>query len=82
MMRIVDPPPGITVQVASLPQREHVVAQLLYQGEQWGEISNEPGEGFILTLYPHRRGQAWRFSYDEAVEAIAEGKRRLLGGSE
>lgn len=32
------------ITIASIPDREHLVAEILFQGIQWAEISNEEDE--------------------------------------
>ncbi len=38
--------------VASLPDREHLVSEIIYDGIQWAEISQEEGE-LVVQSYAH-----------------------------
>lgn len=45
----------LRITIASLPDREHLVAEILYEGIQWAEISQEKDDELIIQLYPHPR---------------------------
>ena len=71
------------ITVASLPDRENLVAEILYEGVQWAEISQET-EKLVVQFYSHPRQKYWEFSLDEALEALEKAKKRMLdlGGGE
>ena len=46
----------LTVQIASVPDRDNLVAELWYGDEQWGEISQET-ENLRLEIYPRASGK-------------------------
>lgn len=66
------------ITIASLPDREHLVAEILYEGVQWAEISQEKDDELIIQLYPHPREKNWEFSYDEALQILRQAKNKLL----
>jgi hypothetical protein len=66
------------ITIASLPDREYVVAEIIYDGIQWAEISQEIDE-LVVQFYPHPNDKCWEFQCDEAIEAIEKAKNRLLG---
>jgi hypothetical protein len=66
------------VTVASLPDRERLVAEILYEGVQWAEISQEKSDELIIQLYPHPRQKYWEFQYDEALQILEQAKNKLL----
>ena len=66
------------ITVASLPDREHLVAEILYEGIQWAEISQETGE-LIIQFYSHPRQKYWEFPIDEALKVLEQAKKKLLG---
>jgi hypothetical protein len=68
------------ISIASPPDREKLVAEVLYEDEQWAEINQESG-ALKLEIYPRRNGQPWAFPFDEAVLALQAAKARLIGGS-
>ena len=67
------------ITLASLPDREHLVAEIVYDGVQWAEISQESDE-LIIQFYSHPKGEFWEFSCDEAIKILEKAKLRLLGG--
>jgi hypothetical protein len=68
----------MSVDVASPPDREKLVAEIFYDREQWAEIHQESG-ALALELYPRRDGKPWEFSFDEALAALQDAQRRLIG---
>ncbi|MBI3211631.1 MAG: hypothetical protein HYZ47_02975 [Simkania negevensis] len=66
------------ITVAGLPDRGRLVAEILYEGVQWAEISQEKGDELTIQLYPHPRKKHWEFSYDEALKALEQAKNKLL----
>ncbi len=65
------------ITISSLPDREHLVAEILYDGVQWAEISQE-SEMLRLELYPHPQRKDWEFPFDEAFEILEKAKAKLL----
>ena len=62
--------------VASLPDREEVVAELYHQNDYWVEISQEAGdEKFAVQFYSHPQKKPWVFPFDEALERSKWQKR-------
>ena len=66
------------ITIASLPDRENLVAEILYKGVQWVEISQETEE-LTIQFYSHPRQRYWEFLLDEALEVLEKAKKRLLG---
>lgn len=65
------------ITIASLPDREEVVAEILYEEIQWVEISQETDE-LIIQFYSHPDREYWEFSIDEALEVLKKAKSKLL----
>ncbi len=65
------------ITVASLPDRENLVSEILYDGVQWAEISQETGK-LVVQFYTHPRQEYWEFSCEEAIEALTTAKKALL----
>lgn len=65
------------INIISLPDREHLVSEIFYKGFQWVEINHEDKE-MKIQFYPHPNQPHWEFDLDEALEALAEAKRRLV----
>jgi hypothetical protein len=68
----------MSVDLASPPDREKLVAQILYNNEQWAEF-NQESDSLVLELYPRQDGKPWAFSFDEALSALQNAKKRLIG---
>lgn len=68
---------GFEIIIASLPDREKVVAEIYYDNIQWVEISQETGE-LLIQFYPHPKQEYWEFQFDEAMEALQEAKKMLI----
>lgn len=66
----------LTIEVASVPDRDELVAELWQGSEQVAELSNESGR-LVLQVYPPKTG-AWEFELSRFEEALAELRRRLL----
>jgi hypothetical protein len=64
--------------IASLPDKEELVAEIYYKHEQWVEISNESGTPMIV-FFKKRDGSDWEFEMDKALEALETAKKRFLG---
>ena len=63
--------------IASLPDRENLVAEITYGNIQWAEISKEKEE-VIVQFYPHPRKSHWEFSLNEALDVLEKAKKRFL----
>ena len=64
------------ITIASLPDREELVAEICYDLEQWVEISQEPGqERPIIQFYSPSVKQYWEFPLEDALEALELAKK-------
>lgn len=73
---------NFTIKIASVPDREEVVAEIYYDHEQWVEISQEdvPDGPLTIQFYaPFDNKPYWEFPLDEAMKALEQAKKRLLG---
>ena len=48
------------ITIASLPDRERLVAEIIYDGVQWAEISQETDE-VVVQFYSHPNQEYWEF---------------------
>ena len=69
----------LRITIASPPDREKLVAEVLCENEQWAEINQESAT-LQLEIYPRRDGQPWSFPFDDALAALQAAKTRLVGG--
>jgi hypothetical protein len=67
----------ITVTIASVPDREKLVAELWYDQELWGEISQDTGE-LVLEIYPSPARQFRQLKCEELITAVQQAKDKLL----
>ena len=65
------------ITIASLPDRENLVAEIFYKNTEWVEISAEVPNQFVIAFCNTDNGNYWEFPYEEAMEAIQEAKNRL-----
>lgn len=65
------------IEIASIPTRRNLVAEIYYENEQWVEISNENLELKIL-FYASNKNEFWEFNFQEAVEILLKAKTKLL----
>ncbi len=73
-----NPTTKMSVDIASPPDREKLVAQILFDRKQWAEIHQDSGS-LTLELYPREDGKPWQFSFDEALTALRHAQKRLTG---
>lgn len=66
-----------SITVASLPNRDQLVAEIFYEDVQWVEISQDTGK-LIIEFYPHPTLECWQFPLDQALEALQKAKKRLV----
>lgn len=64
--------------ISSPPDREKVVAEIFFGDTQWAEI-NQECEALEVEFYPRPDGEPWRIEYQDALKALDEAKRRLMG---
>lgn len=65
------------ITIASLPDRESLVAEITYNGVEWAEISQENQE-MVIQFYPHPRQPFWEFPLNEALLALGKAKKKLF----
>ena len=65
------------ISIASLPDKENLVAEIFYENVQWVQISQETDK-MIIQFYPHTKKDYWEFPLDEALEVLERAKKRFL----
>jgi hypothetical protein len=70
--------PALSIEVASVPDRDELVAELWMGDRQVAELSQDGGKQ-LLQLYPPADGKWWEFELDEFVSRLGEMKQRLNG---
>lgn len=64
--------------ISSPPDREKLVAEIFFGDAQWAEI-NQEREALEVEFYPRPDGEPWQLDYQDALSALDEAKRRLVG---
>ena len=65
------------ITIASLPDRENLVAEIVFKGYQFAEISQEEKE-MKIQFYSHPKQKYWEFSLEEIQNIIEKAKNRLI----
>jgi len=68
----------LTVQIASVPDRDGLVAEIWHGDVMVAEINQGQGRSLRVELYPSPRDAHWDFDLDDLIGALAEARRRLL----
>jgi hypothetical protein len=68
----------LSILIASLPDREAVVAELWYGDAQFAELGQEGG-ALTLEIYAPPNGKAWTLSFEDALESLQQARTKLLG---
>lgn len=71
----------LTVQVASIPDREEVVAEIWSGKNMVAELRRAGGQAFILEMYCSKSNEPWVFDLDSWVIALESAKKKLNGGA-
>ena len=71
----------MTIVIASLIDREYLVAELWCVDVQWGEVSHEQGS-LALEIYPNPTGKPWAFKFNDVVEILAQARHKLVKPSD
>lgn len=70
---------NFTLELASVPDRAHVVLEIWHAGNHVAEI-RDPGNGPLqLEIYANLAGSRWTFDLDECLEALTAARQRLNG---
>ncbi len=68
----------ITITIASVPDREKLVAELWVGHRQWAELSQE-NETLLLEIYPSSGNSAWSLDYEDTMNGLMQAKQKLTG---
>lgn len=68
---------SLTLQIASLPDRENAVSEIWFGNDQVAEVSNESGDTILIEIFPAPDKEGWSFDLDALLEVLAEAKRNL-----
>ena len=63
--------------IASLPNRERLVAEIYYDNMYWVQISQEEEE-LVVQFYSHPTEKYWTFPFEEALKVLEQARNKLL----
>jgi hypothetical protein len=64
--------------ISSPPDRRELVAEILFDDEQWAELNQEDGT-LTLEVYPKHSGSHWQLSFDQVIQGLTEAREKLVG---
>lgn len=68
----------ISLDLASPPDREKVVVQLMVDNEQVAEVSQET-ESLQIEIYGRQDGKPWVLDFDDLMLAFRKARAKLVG---
>jgi hypothetical protein len=68
---------SLTLQIASLPDRENTVSEIWFGNDQVAEVSNEGDGTALIEIFPAPTGGVWSFDLNAFQEILAEAKGNL-----
>lgn len=69
---------GMSIIIASAPDRERVFAELYYNDEGWGIVSQEGGP-LMLEIYSNPNLVPMKFELEDLIKILQEAKHKLRG---
>jgi hypothetical protein len=66
--------------IASVPDREELVAEIWDGDIMLAELSQDGGE-LVLRIYPKPTGEPWSFEMEELLQTLSRARSQLLGDS-
>jgi hypothetical protein len=70
--------PGLTIEIASVPDRDQLVAEIWAGQDQFAELRHEGGS-LVLQVFAPPNGGAWDLAFEQVMSALATAKERLAG---
>lgn len=69
---------SLTLQIASLPDRDFVVSEIWFGNDQVAEVFSEDGKSIHIELFPARDGGVWSFDLDAFQAILTKARSSLL----
>lgn len=69
---------GFEILLASVPDRDDLVAEVWHDDAQFAEVRRE-GDYFLVEVYPNPKGKLWTFKYPELIRALNAAEGMLRG---
>jgi hypothetical protein len=70
---------GYQILIASLPDRDSVVAEIYVGDAQFAEVRRDHGDSFHVEIYARPQELAWEIPYDDLVHLLAAARDALIG---
>lgn len=70
---------SFVVEVASVPDRETVVAEIWFGDTMVAEVVGNEASNFRIEIYPNPNGAPWSFDLEAFADALKLAKERLSG---
>jgi hypothetical protein len=67
-----------TITIGSLPDKDNLVADIIYENIQVAEISCEKNNELLIQIYCYKDKDSWEFSLEEFQKVIEEAKQKLI----
>jgi hypothetical protein len=68
---------SLTLQTASLPDRENTVSEIWFGNDQVAEVSNESDGTMLIEIFSAPDGGTWSFDLDALQAILIEAKGNL-----
>lgn len=68
---------SFVVEIASVSDREELVAEIWWEGGMVAEVQGTAARGFQLDIYARKSGEPWSFTLQNWLSVLAEAQRRL-----
>ena len=65
------------IEIASLPNRDELVAEIFYENLQFAEIFYENNK-LMIEFYGYEKKDIWLFSFHQIMGILEEAKQKLL----
>ena len=72
------PAPAHRVVIASVPDRDDVVAEVWFGEAMLAELGNDI-KGVVVQIYPPPDEHFWELHYDDLTQLLQSAKAKLLG---
>lgn len=68
---------SLTVEIASVPDRDNVVAEIWQGDNMVAEMQRADDGRFVLEIYANRDSNSWAFDLYDWLTVLAEAQKRL-----
>jgi hypothetical protein len=69
---------NFTVEIASVPDRDEVVAEIWWGDAMVAELHRNTGGEVQIEIYPRESGSSWEFDLSSWIATLTEARRKLV----